>query len=221
MAIPKIIYQTYSNNSLPIITRLFIWWMKFVNRDYRYEFYDDKRIEKFLKECYPEKVFAAYQKINIGAAKGDFFRYAMLLKTGGVYIDVDGAILRKLSLIIQPNDMAVISREVHPGLYVQWALIFDKEHPFLKRTLQNCIRNIEENRFPNDVGYMTGPAVYSESIRECLSENPDIPYREFGVDYNRRIKGIIIPKHFLNRMIYFKREHWMKTQKKQSVLKLK
>jgi inositol phosphorylceramide mannosyltransferase catalytic subunit len=219
MAIPKIIYQTYVNNKLPIVTKLFIWWTKHVNKDYRYEFYDDYRIEKFLKNEFSPEVWEAYSKIAIGAAKADFFRYAILYKHGGVYVDIDGAVVRPLSEIILPDDVAVISREVHPNLFVQWALIYDKEHPFMKRTLDKCIENINTNRSPNNVLYMTGPNVYSEVINEAILKNESIPFRIFGTDYDRRKRPIIIPKHFLNYLIYLRRPSWDKVQKTRTVLK--
>ncbi|MFM8913591.1 MAG: glycosyltransferase family 32 protein [Flammeovirgaceae bacterium] len=219
MPIPKVIYQTYINDRLPIITRFFIWWMKRQNSGYRYEFYDDTRIEEFLKHEFPPEVFQAYNKLAIGAAKADFFRYAILYKHGGVYVDIDGAILRPLSEIIRPDDVAVLSREVHPGLFVQWALIYDKGHPFMERTLRKCIDNINENRSPNNVLYMTGPNVYSEVINLALAAREKIPHRIYGVDFERKSKPVIIPKHFLNYLLYLKRPSWDKVQKTNSVLK--
>jgi mannosyltransferase OCH1-like enzyme len=219
VAIPKIIYQTYISDRLPIITRFFIWWMKRQNRDYRYEFYDDARIEKFLKDEFAPEVFKVYDKLAIGAAKADFFRYAILYKYGGVYIDIDGAILRPLSEIIRADDVAVLSREIHPGLFVQWALIYDKGHPFMQRTLNRCMENINQNRSPHNVLYMTGPNVYSEVVNQSLAAHERIDYRIFGVDFERKKRSVIIPKHFLNYLLYLKRPGWYKVQKKIAVLK--
>jgi mannosyltransferase OCH1-like enzyme len=191
MAIPKVIYQTYASSKLPIITKLFIWWMRRQNKGYLYDFYDDARTAKFLKDEFPPEVFEAYNKIAIGAAKADFFRYAILYKKGGVYIDMDGAIVRPLSEIILADDVAVISREIHPHLFVQWALIYDKGHPFMQRTLEKCIENINSNCSPHNVLYMTGPNVYSEVINESISKNEGIQFRIFGTDYNRRKRAVI------------------------------
>jgi mannosyltransferase OCH1-like enzyme len=219
MAIPKTIYQTYVNNQLPLITKIFVWWGRWCNPDYKYEFYDDARIEYFLKKEFSAEVINAYNKIAIGAAKADFFRYAVLYKYGGVYVDIDGAILRPLKHIIKDDDVAVISRERHPGLFVQWALIFDKGHPLMERTLKKCIENINTNCSPHNVLYMTGPNVYSEVINRSLSTKEEIPYRIHGVDFERKKKPVIIPKHFLNYFLYRKKPNWAKTQKTTSVLK--
>lgn len=215
MAIPKVIYQTYYTASLPFVTRFFIWRMKRMNPEYQYEFYDDARIEDFLKNEYNEEIFRAYKKITIGAAKADFFRYAILFKKGGVYLDVDSTITKNLHGMVEKNDSAIISKEGNPGMYVQWALLFEAGHPFLAKTIEKILDNISTNRFPNDVHRMTGPSVYSEAIRECIKEDPNIRYRTFGIDYNGYFKF----KHAFNKLLYQGREHWKKTQLKQSVIK--
>ncbi|HNP94123.1 MAG TPA: glycosyltransferase [Cyclobacteriaceae bacterium] len=214
MAIPKVIYQTYYTTRLPLITRFFIWRMKKLNSEFQYEFYDDARIEEFLKNETSEEIFGAYKRITIGAAKADFFRYNILYQKGGVYLDIDSTIYKRLRSLISPNDTAIIAKERNPGMFVQWALVYDKGHPFLKRTIDKIIDNINTNRFPNDVHQMTGPSAYSLAIRECLAENPKIDYREVGVDYDGYFKF----KHPLNKLLYSRKEHWKVTQQKQSVI---
>lgn len=215
MAIPRVIYQTYKTADLPFITRFFIWRMRWLNKKYSYEFYDDSRIEAFLKQECESELYEAYKKITIGAAKADFFRYVVLYKKGGVYLDIDSTIKKSLDGLITEEDHAIISRERNPGMYVQWALIYEAEHPFLKRTIDKILDNIQTNRFPHDVHQMTGPSVYSEAIRECISENKNHAYREFGIDYNGYFKF----KHPLNKFLYRNQEHWKKTQAKQSVIR--
>jgi len=215
MAIPRVIYQTFKTRNLPYITRAFIWWMKRVNPGYQYEFYTDQRIEDFLRAEYEPRIHAAYSRLAIGAAKGDFFRYTILYRKGGVYIDIDGAILKSLDQhIIKPTDEAIITREGNPGLFAQWALMFNRDHPILKKTIDKMVDNIENNRYPQDVHLTTGPTVFTAAVNEYMAENGSVPYRIFGVDYD----GILIPKHFLNRWMYYQHEHWMKTQKKRSLL---
>lgn len=215
MAIPKVIYQTFKTNKLPLINRLSVKWLKLRNKDYRYEFYDDERIIRFLKEEYEPKVLQAYNQLNIGAAKADFFRYAILYKKGGVYLDIDAYVLGHLDNIIKQDDVAVISKEKFPNIFVQWALIYEAGHPFLKRTLEVIISNIEENAYPNSVHWMTGPTAYSKAILECIAANPDVPYRIFGQDYKKAIK----PRLPFSKMLYKDSQHWKKMEKTTSVLK--
>lgn len=216
MAIPKIIYQTYSSwNDIPPVARFHIWNMRRMNPSYEYNFYDDDAIEQFLKNAFEPEILETYRKLTIGAAKADFFRYAILLKQGGIYVDIDSRVTGNLDKWIDPNDVAVITRERHPNMFVQWALIYDKDHPFLKRTLDLVLDNIRNNRYPNNVHKMTGPSVYSQAIRECLEENPGTPCREFGIDYNNKINA----KFWMSRFSFSKKVHWKKEQENKSIVK--
>ncbi|MER3463233.1 MAG: glycosyl transferase [Chitinophagaceae bacterium] len=216
MAIPKVIYQTFKSTQLPFITRWHISRMRNKNPDYAYEFYDDARIEQFLEEDYDQEVVRAYRKIQIGAVKADFFRYTILYKKGGIYLDIDSRIAKKLDDFIRPDDEAIISFENNnEQFYVQWGLIYAPSHPFLEKTVELMLDNIKANRFPHSSHEMTGPTVYTKAIRESLEQNPNIPYRLMGIDYNGNMKF----KYPFNKLIYEKGEHWKEVQKTKPILR--
>jgi mannosyltransferase OCH1-like enzyme len=216
MAIPKIIHQTFKTVKLPFITRWHISGFLRKNPEYTYEFYDDERIEDFIVNEYDLETLRIYKKLNIGAAKADFFRYAVLYIKGGIYVDIDSGINSKLKTFIQEDDVAVITREGDPTLFAQWALIYAPGHPFLKKTMELVKENILLNKYPNDVHRMTGPTVYTEAITACLAENPAIPYRLLGTDYDKHLKvKYKLGKFFL----YEKGDHWKKKQLSTPVLK--
>jgi len=84
--------------------------------------------------------------------------------------------------------------------------------------MEIIIDNLENNRFPNDVHKMTGPTAYSTAINECLKEDPDIPYRLMGIDYNGCFKfHYPMSKFFL----YSGKQHWKKAQLSKPILKNK
>lgn len=216
MAIPKVIHQTFKTAALPFITRWHINNFRRKNPDYSYEFYDDERIESFFKAEFEPQVFNCYKKLNIGAAKADMFRYAILYKKGGIYLDIDSGINDKLNTFIKPEDHAIITREGHPSMYAQWALIYTAGHPFLKRTLDKVIENISLKKYPDNVHRTTGPSVYTEAINECLAADPLIPYRLLGTDYNGHLK---VKYRFAKFFLYKKGEHWKKQQTIKPLLK--
>jgi len=215
MPIPKIIHQTFKSKNLPLITRWHIFRFLKRNPEYQYEFYDDERIEKFLSEEFDDETFKLYQKLNIGAAKADFFRYAILLKKGGIYLDIDSLIRGRLRDFIKAEDTAIISSERSTGFFVQWALIYEPEHPFLKQTLDILYENIKENKHPHDVHSMTGPKPYTDAINLCLSQgNNKPPYRLLGTDYNGHFKF----KYWFSNFLYRRGEHWKMAQLNKPIL---
>lgn len=217
MPIPKTIVQTYKTAELPFITQWHIRNMKKANPGYTYEFFTDKEIADFILVEYGVETLKVYEKLNIGAAKADFFRYAYLYKKGGVYLDIDSLLVAKLDEVIAPTDSAVITLEGHLEYFVQWALVYEAGHPFLKRTLEIVIDNIEHNRYPTDVHKMTGPAAYTQAIKECLAEDPSIPHRELGVDYDHKFQ-FSYPLSKVALYGLFKTNHWKNQSKVRPVL---
>ncbi len=217
MAIPKQIFQTFKIQDLPWITRWYIKKMLRKNPEYEYHFYDDVQIQEFLMAEYPVRYLNAYKRLTIGAAKADFFRYAILYKKGGIYLDIDSGIKSPFKDFILDSDEAIITREGNPGLYVQWALIFNKEHPFLEKTLASMLDNIETHRFPNDVHQTTGPTVFTKAVNESLRENPNIVHRFLGTDWNGHLQF----KYKLGKFFLYskKSEHWKQKQKTQDIIK--
>jgi mannosyltransferase OCH1-like enzyme len=217
MAIPKIIHQTFKTSDLPWITTWHIRQFRKNNPEYTYEFYDDNRIRLFLTKEYNRDVLALYDQIQIGAAKADFFRYAVLNIKGGVYLDIDSSIPGKLNNLIFPNDVALVSKENKSPCYIQWALVYAPAHPFLKKTLEMMFENIKENKFPHDVHHMTGPTVYTNAIKTCLEDDPSIPYRILGEEYDNKMKF----KYKLSKFFLYskKEDHWKRQQLTRSVLK--
>ncbi|WP_313266975.1 glycosyltransferase family 32 protein [Epilithonimonas vandammei] len=218
MAIPKQIFQTFKTKKLPFITKWHIWNMKRRNPDYSYQLFDDNEVRIFLEQEFPPEYLKAYDRLTIGAAKADFFRYAILYKKGGVYLDVDSGMTKPLKYLIKPDDSAILSRERHPQFFVQWALISEEGHPFLKKTLEMIVDNIETHRFPHDVHQTTGPAAFTIAVNQCLEENPNIPHRIFeGIEF----RGFLKFKYKLGKFFLYekKSEHWKKMQQTIDIIK--
>lgn len=217
MPIPRTIFQTFKTDKLPFITRWHIRNFRKNNPQYQYEFYDDERIVAFFEHEFRADILAAYLKLNIGAAKADMFRYAVLLKKGVVYLDIDSGINWSLTDFIKPDDSAIISLEGNPDLYAQWGLIYEPGHPFLQKTLDLVLENISLNKFPHDVHAMTGPTVYTRAINECLKVDPSIPHRTLGVDYNG---NLTFKYRFGKFFLYNKSDHWKKKQLEMPVVNM-
>lgn len=216
MSIPKQIYQTYKNDKFSCIVKYHIKRLKRMNPEYSYNFYDDTMVVEFLKDEFPVEYLQAYNRLTIGASKADFFRYAILYKRGGIYLDLDVKVIKPFREFVLPTDKAIISNEIDKNLFVQWALFFAPHHPFLEKTLKNVLININERRFPNDVHLTTGPTPYSNAIKDCLTDHQSIPYRLMGMYYDGKMKE----KYKLAKIAIYgnKKYHWRSLQTKQDVV---
>jgi len=225
--IPKKIYQTWENKNIPDKIQQKINEMMEVNPEYSHELYDDSDRFFFIKENYGKQVSDAYESLNLGVAKADLWRYAILYKNGGIYLDLDSQIYSNLNSLIHENDKALISREGNPNTFVQWCLMFDKNHPILENTLKRCVYNIL-NKTTNDIFELTGPIAFSNAIRDVLSplkldlyytddytinqkmencEFSNIKTKIYSIDY----KNYCNFKHEYSESLYEETSHW-KTQ---------
>ena len=175
--IPKTIYQTWYKKNVPSGIKEVVDEFLLKNPDYDYKFYDDEDIFYFIKENYDKSTLKAYNDLQIGASKADFWRYLVLYKCGGVYLDIDAVLYRDLDDLIREDDVAIITREGNTNLFVQWCLMFDKGHFFLEKTIERCERNILE-RIHHHTLHATGPNAYSHIIHESFRKLREM----FGIE---------------------------------------
>lgn len=232
--IPKNIFQSWVSKDLHPEIQKKVDGMRDLNPEYTYQLYTDSEIDEFVNTFYPGEISECFNRLNVPVAKVDFWRYLVLYKYGGVYVDLDSSINISLNELIREDDDAIITAETNPNTFVQWALIFCKEHPILKRVIELIVNNIKNNLYPNDILQMTGPQVYSKSVfsfhLDLFEEDLDfnaidystditfsknsISYRIFGIDYNNKFTFKIPESKYL----YFEKEPWRKELSKKELL---
>jgi mannosyltransferase OCH1-like enzyme len=234
--IEKNIFQSWYTNSLHPLVKNKIDNFRQLNPEYSYHLYTDDDMDNFVNEYYKGEVADCYNRLNIIVAKVDFWRYLVLYKYGGIYLDMDSSIECSLKTLINDEDDAIITAEGNPGVYVQWALIFSKEHPILKRTIELIVENIKQNSYPNDILKMTGPIVYTKAINEIhkesfegniinhsqINKNTDITYktcdtsyRLYGIDYSNKFCF----KHDATYLLYNGKKDWRTEQNEKQLLR--
>ena len=203
--IPRKIFQLVPNkNSIHPYLQQNINNIKKLHPKWKYTLYDDEDILTYISRYYPQYL-KVYLKINpkYGAARADFFRYLLMYKEGGVYLDIKSSVNRPLEHIIYSNDEYLLlhwkgkplAKELNNiyGEYQQWNIICKPKHPFLENVIQNVVKNIENYDYIRD-GYgkpsvlkLTGPYVYTKSIEPLLRQNKYTLYTDntkVGLVYN-------------------------------------
>jgi len=193
MAIPKLIHQTAKDKNT--LSEIYIENIKFLqerNPDWKHTLYDDDDILCFIRDNYDDETLQRYKKINpvYGAAKADYFRYLLVFKMGGIYLDIKSTCYKKLNDVISDDDVFILSHwknmpgeryegwgTLLPGLsprgeYQQWHIIAAPGHTFLKEVVIAVSNNIDEyTPFTHGVGSAgvvrtTGPHAYTLAIQK-------------------------------------------------------
>lgn len=198
--IPKKIHQVFfSDHVLPREIAQNIENLKRENPDWEYYFYDDDDMHRFVCENFSAEIIASYEKLekSYGAARVDFFRYLLLYRVGGIYLDIKSSASRPLTSVLLPHDTFLLSqwnnsqnerhagwglhddiRWVPGGEFQQWYIAAAPKHPFLAAVIANVVRNIKiYNNGLHGAGQygvlrVTGPIAFTASIAPILHLYP-------------------------------------------------
>lgn len=129
--IPLHIYQTWHTKKLPPKMRECVEKLKKDNPEFEHHLYDDKMCRMYIKQNYSEDVLNAFDKLVPGAYKADLWRYCILYKEGGIYLDIKFKCARNFKLIE----------------------LTQKEHFVLDRPFAKIINVAEELNIINNLNY--------------------------------------------------------------------
>jgi inositol phosphorylceramide mannosyltransferase catalytic subunit len=197
--IPKSIYQVYATKNLPEALQENVKRIRDLNPGWNYRLFDDGEMIDFIREAYGESMLSKYLRINprYGAARADLFRYLLIYKCGGVYLDVKSSLTKPLDDVLRSDDVYILSKwssgkdgsfegwgrhaqlkDIGGEEFQQWHVIAASNHPFLRAVIDNVLSNVERyNPILHDTGKdgvlgLTGPIVYTRAITPLLTKHP-------------------------------------------------
>lgn len=211
--IPPIIHQTFPTRALPAEVLPAVNKLKADHPGWAYRFYDDADIERFIAAEYGPGVLSRYERISpdYGAARADLFRYLLMYRIGGVYLDIKSTTLGPLDDLIagqryllahwdngpagsHPNwGLHEQIRDMPRGELQQWHVIAAPGHPFLRAVLEQVLGAIDHYRpWLHDVGKagvfnLTGPVAYTRAIAPLIDKQSHRLFdneRELGLVYS-------------------------------------
>ncbi len=168
--ISKTIYQTWSTQRLPEKLEKLHSKMRNKNSEYEHIIYTDEQMNDYMNSNADTDIKNAYWKMNHIVAKADIWRYTILFNNGGVYLDIDSEITGSLDNLINDKDEAIITPEIHENLFIQWGLIFSKDHKILEKTLNYIIQDIKNDANKFDHHSLTVKN-YAQAIFDITKEN--------------------------------------------------
>lgn len=196
MPIPRIIHQTARDfDSLPDAIKANFVRIKELNPGWDWRFYDDAAVLDYIGKHISEPFRQRCERLSpgYGAVLADLFRYLVIYREGGVYLDCKSSITRPLDSVLRPDDVYLLSQWANqpgerfdgwgmgPDLYrlpqgefQQWHLVSIPGHPFLEEVLRQVQFNILHYH-PGWFGVgtggvlrLTGPICYSLAIAPMI-----------------------------------------------------
>ncbi len=180
--IPKKIFQTWKTKNMDLEMANTIKIIQNLNPEYEYKLYTDDECIKYLENNFDFNVVAAFNNLVPGAFKADLFRYCILYKEGGIYIDCKMIPTKPFRQIINPNDKCILVENTFEFNSTSIYNAFMCSEPKNKLFLE-CINKIVDYSnnlyYPQDPFAVTGPSllykIYKETNFNCrLLKHPNI-----------------------------------------------
>jgi mannosyltransferase OCH1-like enzyme len=199
--IPLDVYQTWHSKHLPPYMEKCVNKMKKENPEFKFHLYDDNDCREFIQQNYDSDVLYAFDKLTPGAYKADLWRYCILYKKGGIYLDIKYQCANNFKLIQLTNkEYFVLERPGfwEPNTYgIYNAFIVCKPYnPYLDKCIKQIVKNVKNNYYGYNPLYPTGPGLFGNIFFGDFSKNYE-KVKDFNLFYGMSGKDEIIYKNTL------------------------
>ena len=166
--IPRIFWQTNFTDrcSLPV-------WLNYrrnrrLSADFEYRWLGHDARDAYVRNHAPERVARAYFRLTDGAAQADLWRLVALYSEGGVYLDIDGSLVRPLADILAGRSEVFLWDRKRFSNYFMATV---PGNPLFAEFIDCVVDRIENHhvRRERTVFYVTGPG----ALEEVLDGRPD------------------------------------------------
>ena len=130
-----------------------------------------KQLDKDLEKVGVEGAYSAFDSVIPWAFKADIWRYAVLWRYGGVYLDHECILVDNLQHVVETLQKDgsfqtcsdTMANGGIPKKLWQGFLVADAGEPILLRALRIAIDNVKNRRYPSDTLDFTGPGVLRQA----------------------------------------------------------
>jgi len=173
--IQNVCYTTWHTKNLPPLMENNFNSIQENNPEIIFHLYDEKESREFIKNNFDNDVLDAYDRLSPSSYKSDLWRYCILYKKGGIYLDIKYKTINKFKLIHLCNKEHFVYDHANNsdkksfwntnefGLYT--ALIVSKPG---NKILRQCIHKITENAenfyYGKNALYPTGPGLLGQQF---------------------------------------------------------
>ena len=184
--IPLNIFQTWHTKTLPPLMYNAVNKIKMINPRFKYCLYDDNDCREFIKTNFQEDVLYAYDNLIPGAYKADLWRYCILFKEGGIYVDIKYKPLNKFKFISLTESEHWVLDADNFGIYN--ALIVSKPgNPILIQAIRQIVENVKNKFYGTNCLEPTGPHLLAKYFNQEQKNSFDIKHNFINNMNNRFI----------------------------------
>lgn len=173
--IPNVIYQTFETKVLPKLLANAVKSWHDMNPEYSWKYYTDKDRREYIKKYFSTDVLKTYDLLIPGAYRADLWRYCVIYREGGVYVDIKMGAIKKLSELIDHDTNIVIVGDLEPTRIYNAFFAAKPKHPFLLNCIKETVSRVKKREYGINSLYPTGPLMMADVIFPILKINTCLP----------------------------------------------
>ena len=180
--IPKIIHLTHFNRS--IIPKKV--WNKFkiFAKDYKVIYYSNQDCIRFITRNYSKEKADIFRKLATGAHKADLFRYCVLYKLGGIYLDIKIVLVKNINTIFNHINKNILYT-VLSGKHIFQAVIATYPGNNIFRPLIDDFNKLDNDYFKekirrNNPKYHYFTKRFYQVIKNRIGRNPTVGVNKYN-----------------------------------------
>lgn len=185
-SIPKVIYQTWYTKDLPPKMKECVEKLQKDNPDYKYELYDDNDCRNFIKNNFDNNVLYAFDKLIPGAYKADLWRYCILYKKGGIYLDIKYECYNGFSFNqLDPNTEYFVLDMAHNGVrgIYNAFMVCKPNNEKLLNCINQIVKNVNRSYYGNHALEVTGPLLLNKYFTDIEKSKIELEHVKKGEEY--------------------------------------
>ena len=195
--IPLNIYQTWHTKDLPPLMKNAV--NKIINNNprFNYQLFDDDDCRNFIKYNFDTNVLNAFDSLIPGAYKADLWRYCILYKNGGVYLDIKYESVNGFKFInLMEKEHGVLDMDKN-GIYYS-LMVCKPNNKILLKAINKVVENVKNKFYGSSCLHPTGPIMLAEFFTQSDKNIFDMYHDIYQSVENRFIffNGYIIFKNY-------------------------
>jgi mannosyltransferase OCH1-like enzyme len=184
--IPLNIFQTWHTKNLPCAMKKTVENIISNNPAFKYYLYDDNDCRNFIKDNFSSDILNAYDKLIPGAYKADLWRYCILYKHGGIYLDIKYEIINGFKFInLTEKEHWVLDMDKN-GIY-NALMVCQPGNNILLLAISRIVENVRNKFYGCSPLEPTGPLLLANYFSISDKNNFDMYHDIYKTNENRFI----------------------------------
>jgi mannosyltransferase OCH1-like enzyme len=195
--VPLNIYQTWHTKNLPPLMKKIVNIIIKNNPQFNHQLFDDDDCRNFIKNNFDQNVLDAFDTLIPGAYKADLWRYCILYKNGGIYLDIKYLPINGFKFInLMEKEHWVLDMDKN-GIY-NALMVCKPNNKILLKAIQKIVENVKNRFYGTSSLEPTGPLMLANFFTQADKNNFDMYHDIYKSIQNRFIffKGYIIFKNY-------------------------